>query len=353
MVRGIDACSNEIGCRPEVFAQGYRYLSDILFTKTPSNEDFRLYMTYHAGEDFLDIVDGLRAIDEAVLFCGLHRGSRIGHALALGVNPFDYYGYKSGILTIEKQVLLDDIAWLLCKTEEVGSNMDYKLKSSLEEKFYLLFEETYGHILPEISIREYYLGWKLRGDNPEIYQTGIDRNDIKYHSGFNKYSLNPWIPGTIRGSGKKAAALFRAYHYDGTVYKKGSERCTFKIEENYAQAVYDLQEKMIRQIAYGGIAIESNPSSNYLIGTISKYEEHPIFRFNAGKLLKDVPETAMNVSINTDDQGVFDTMLENEYALMALALRKARDSEGYRYDIEAIYEWIDSVRKMGIGQVFR
>lgn len=46
-------------------------------------------------------------------------------------------------------------------------------------------------------------------------------------------------------------------------------------------------------------------------------------------------------------------MLENEYALMALALKKAKDKEGkVSYDQENIYEWIDYVRKMGIEQVF-
>ena len=63
--------------------------------------------------------------------------------------------------------------------------------------------------------------------------------------------------------------------------------------------------------------------------------------------------TSLSVSINTDDQGVFDTLLENEYALMALALMKAKDKDSSPiYDIEDIYEWIDYVRKMGIEQAF-
>lgn len=46
---------------------------------------------------------------------------------------------------------------------------------------------------------------------------------------------------------------------------------------------------------------------------------------------------SLSVSINTDDQGVFDTLLENEYALMVLALEKAKDEEGNKlYDIEDI-----------------
>ena len=61
-------------------------------------------------------------------------------------------------------------------------------------------------------------------------------------------------------------------------------------------------------------------------------------------------------SINSylyDDQGVFDTLLENEYGLMALALKKATDEDlNTLYDIEDIYEWIDYVRSMGVNQVF-
>lgn len=63
---------------------------------------------------------------------------------------------------------------------------------------------------------------------------------------------------------------------------------------------------------------------------------------------------SLSVSINTDDQGVFDTLLENEYALMTLALKKAIGEENHLlYDLEDIYEWIDYVRRMGIEQTFR
>ena len=72
-IRGIDASSEEIVCRPEVFAQAFRFLRNLavshvdymtgVVTQMPD-----LCITYHVGEDFLDIIDGLRAIDEAVVF---------------------------------------------------------------------------------------------------------------------------------------------------------------------------------------------------------------------------------------------------------------------------------------------
>lgn len=72
------------------------------------------------GEDFLDIADGLRAIDEAILFCGLERGSRLGHALALGIDSYEYYKYKGYKMILPKQILIDDIAWILQKANETG-----------------------------------------------------------------------------------------------------------------------------------------------------------------------------------------------------------------------------------------
>lgn len=47
----------------------------------------RLGRTIHVGEDFLDPVTGLREISEAIEHLGLTRGDRLGHALALGLNP--------------------------------------------------------------------------------------------------------------------------------------------------------------------------------------------------------------------------------------------------------------------------
>lgn len=148
--------------------------------------------------------------------------------------------------------------------------------------------------------------------------------------------------------------IYYSYHFNEKIRKKGNEIVEFKIDRAYINLTRQLQDKMIRQLVNIGIGIETNPSSNYLIGTIKKYEEHPIIRFNSRKLKAVEPNMSLSVSINTDDQGVFDTLLENEYALMALALKKAIDEENHSlYDLEDIYEWIDYVRRMGIEQTFR
>ncbi|MCM1026290.1 MAG: hypothetical protein NC432_07625 [Roseburia sp.] len=57
-ILGIDACAQEIGCRPEVFAPIFRFLSGHIVEDIPGIQKVpQLKMTYHVGEDFLDIVD--------------------------------------------------------------------------------------------------------------------------------------------------------------------------------------------------------------------------------------------------------------------------------------------------------
>ena len=60
--------------------------------------------------------------------------------------------------------------------------------------------------------------------------------------------------------------------------------------------------------------------------------------------LEECPQ--LPVCINTDDQGIFSTYLDNEYALLALALEKAKDENGHnKYKRSMIYEWINNIRE--------
>jgi len=118
---GIDAASHEVNCRPENFGQVFRYLSnshlDYPFLGYPPDKIYlpQLKKTYHAGEDFYDIIDGLRAIDEAILFLELKHGDRIGHGVALGINPEKYYKTRPYI-AMPLQNALDNCAWILYYT---------------------------------------------------------------------------------------------------------------------------------------------------------------------------------------------------------------------------------------------
>lgn len=55
-------------------------------TKDSYTQSKKLNFTYHIGQDFFDIADGLRAVDELLIFCGVERGNRLGDALSLRIN---------------------------------------------------------------------------------------------------------------------------------------------------------------------------------------------------------------------------------------------------------------------------
>lgn len=195
------------------------------------------------------------------------------------------------------------------------------------------------------------------GDLPELYAEGffdekefIRRNrDFlvnSYNSERYEYRRNPEI-----------AFLYYLYHYNQNVRKEGARIQEFVVSKYYVKAVAEIQSAFQKKIAKNGIAIETNPSSNFLIGTFRKYEKHPIIRFFNKGLVHD-PEKLEScpqipASVNTDDQGVFNTSLENEYALLACAMESLTDEQGKplynRYDI---YDWLDQIRSMGNEQSF-
>lgn len=107
--RAIDAASSEFACRPEVFSQTFRFLRYHGFDAT-----------FHAGEDYYDIADGLRAIDEAINFLQLRSGDRLGHALALGIDAEKYYVSRHNNTALPTQWMLDNVVWLLMKSRQAG-----------------------------------------------------------------------------------------------------------------------------------------------------------------------------------------------------------------------------------------
>lgn len=367
-VYGIDACSPEIGCRPEVFAQAFRFLrheQNCLWLEKEGKIP-RLGISYHVGEDFLDIVDGLRAIDETMIFLNMEHGDRLGHALALGVSPYDWYQSKGYKLLLPKQDHLDNIVWLHEKIRKYGiTGMDTFLLT-LEREYVHCFNYIYRESFQpdmewnryDFDINVYYDAWKLRGDLPECYFCG-SYNKIKNYSEWDRYSINERIPelNAIRKN-PETTALFYLYHYNKAVKKKGKEIQEIHINFDMVKAVAEVQKRMQKEVLKKGICIETNPSSNCLIGTFKEYQKHPIKNFYNLGLTNDMQELEkcpqLQVSINTDDQGVFCTSLENEYALIALSMEKQQDKDGNpMYNKTMIYEWLDRIRKMGLNHSFK
>lgn len=377
-VSGIDACSEEIDCRPEVFACQFRRLRQhrIPFTNMTTTPPFpSLRITYHAGEDFLDPIDGLRAISEAIRFCEMTGGDRLGHALALGVDLEEWYSVKEHHVLLRKQAILDNLVWLYGQMHQYNIE-NPEAEGYIQKYFKKYFTEIYTRnlstnhsLLYSVDVMDYYASFGLRGNDPFLY---IDNLDINGDGREKKISIfkekleeakkdDPWR--ILRGTDtydELSNILYHYYHFNYNMKKTSDGIDEISVPRCIIDAVCMLQEKMRYDISSKNIGIECNPSSNFLIGTFKDYSKHPIFRFNNRYLFPHYDARSQEhnpyilASINTDDLGIFNTSLENEYALIACALEEY--NEYCRKDQiippDNIYKWLDNIRQNGLEQSF-
>lgn len=377
MVAGLDAANSEIFCRPEVFAQAFRFLRGHEIKIDEEVEDYPkdLNVTYHVGEDFLDIADGLRAVEEAMIFLNLGNGDRLGHALVLGTDVRTYYEKRYFTVCASRQVILDNLAWLHHKCIRLTGYT--QLCGWLEIMFLKYFSEVYGNnqesdesIIDTFfkgeknqdlsdDINDYYLSWLLRGDSPiigtELSSDNLNQLTTTIDKLWVYAGMNHQVCAEVALKNERARELFDAYHSYKNA-KRGYLGDTLTIPSMYRDEWVDLLEKIQQQllgkVEKRHISIECNPSSNFKIGEIERYDEHPILKFFNYGLNTPYPQHDIAVSINTDDQGVFSTSLEREYSLMALAVERNRD-RNYENSPRAIWEWLDRVREISMEQRFK
>ena len=96
---------------------------------------------------------------------------------------------------------------------------------------------------------------------------------------------------------------------------------------------------------------ESNPSSNFLISRLDKTIELPVFKLFPIEATEN-DAIRLNVSVNTDDQGVFYTSLVKEYTLLAGALQNEHNNKLRKYDNDKILTWIERLVDNGKNQCF-
>ena len=328
---GVDAAGGETNCRPEVFAHLFRYC------RKRGMRNF----TYHVGEDFYDVTEGLRSIDEAVKFLQLTEGNRLGHCIALGIDARNYYAQRHRMVIMPKQLLLDNVVWLLCfcKRHHVGL---LGLGTKLEK----YAEKLYGDIGYEqpYDMTTYRNSMLLRG------------NDLKTYKNANSYwftTANDDAPEALKaGYCEKAKRLCQQYFTDSVVYKKGflsSE--DFNIPYQYERVIKKVQNKMMKLLSSKKIFIETNPTSNVRIGQLRQYDELPSFRFSK---IRKRPSQDILISVNTDDKGIFATSLHREFSLLALALLKQRHKgEVHKWDKHMVYQYVGHLACAGQKQRFR
>lgn len=121
-IAGVDFAGSDTEKRPRDFEDIIKYLRD----KGIDN------LTYHVGENFYDLVDGLRAIDEIITDLNWQKPNRLAHLLALFTDADKYYEQKHYTVTMPRKMLLDNLEWVRKNAPEGVDTNDFVLPNDIQ-----------------------------------------------------------------------------------------------------------------------------------------------------------------------------------------------------------------------------
>lgn len=339
-VVGIDAAAKENATEPWVFAPVFkaarsskRIIPYVYKQYGKTGNIQNLGFTYHVGEDFRHIASGLRHIDEILTHFDYRSGDRLGHALALGVD-IDYLVSLNSIVAVPIMEYLEDLLWMwqyVNSTGDVG-----KIPDNLEFKIMETARLIYDYNINGIDV---YTLWRVYQDKFKLFKdTGVHKEGINGECRILNKLKNTderWEYNELLMS-----------HFCPCFYERYHKPIFVQVNTN-VEFYKELQRSLIKKVERMGVYVETNPTSNTVIGDIPSIFDHPIIRLNnRGLNIPNSTESCVLVSINSDDPVVFSTHVENEISYIYYSLLNA----GCRRE-EAL-EWIDKIRRHGIDSSF-
>lgn len=329
VVRGIDVCTDELGVPNWVMAplvsrvktaarQASATLSREFGVSVPP-----LRTTVHAGEDFVHLLTGLRNLDDAMRCYKIAEGDRIGHALALGVDPDDWTARAGRIAMTLEERLWDLVYVWRCATRPSGSPLS-AWTQLVEREIARLSGEIFQEPVPPYELR-----WHVHAlqDWRELYRAGFPDGPVPRFDKVRKSRMNRLVE----------------YLTDANLFNRGRQiEWIDPIDER--EMLKHLQREIRCTLGALGVAVEVNPTSNLLIGDLGEFTRHPLWRMNPPRGDGDAPP--VSVCIGSDDPLVFASDLRNEYQCLADAMA------GSGLSAEQTWRWLNRVRKCGLETRF-
>ncbi|OCL85384.1 amidohydrolase family protein [Arcobacter porcinus] len=277
-LNAIDAAGNELYSRPEAFASSFRYIRE----ETKKRFNKHINMTFHAGEDFVHIVSGIRYIYEAVVFLDMNSKDRIGHATALGLNP-----------KIWKKKLNNTI---IMKEGEYLDNLFFIIEMIKEEKRYC------------IEIKNLLKAFKQTSE--DVYSKKFSRKSYK------KFFEHKWLTRkeACKQLTKNELEIFDKYHNIHSYYKY-NKLITVDLNCISDDIIIFIQNKILSLLKEKDIAIETMITSNTRISFYNKFKDHHILQWLQNP-------NAPNIILASDDPGIFNNNLYLEYFILYNLLEK-------------------------------
>ena len=330
--RGIDLCADEAGVPIWVMAPLVRWVREAGRAGAKELQERRLTgisppkITVHAGEDFIHLLTGLRRLDDAIQYLGLEEGDRIGHGLALGLDPETWFERVGRIVQTREERLFDLVWEWACYAHRgvaVESTRLAYLESSVARLGRLIFG---GSPTPEDIVQFV----ELLHCEHELKALGFPNRSMCQAS-------TSTGPG---GERSKSRHLMQEYLRSTQVWGNGRVLETIVISDlgHELEALCSLQRALRQSVGALGLTVEVNPSSNLMIAGLGLLDEHPIWRLS--QPLDDIPP--LSVCIGSDDPLTFATNLPHEYQQLFDAMVLAGKSH------EVALGWLDKSRESGM-----
>ena len=325
VVRGLDVCSDELavptwivrlllGHVQDAARSGARYLRHTRHIMLPP-----LRTTVHAGEDFAHLLTGLRHVHEAMELLEMREGDRIGHGMALGMDP-EIWAARAGRVAMPLEDRVLDLAWEWTWWTRRGSGADAARLAYLARAIALLGRRWFQRSVLPLQIEH------LRDDLGDVHNLRA--------VGFPA--------DRMRGKGDRLKLLYR-FLTDRPTFLRGRE--TLWIDPaGEVDALNRIGASLRLEVARSGLAIEVNPTSNLLVGDLGDLSTHPLWRLAPPRSRPDLPP--LTVTVGSDDPLVFNCRLPGEYQLLFDSLVLAGLT-----DMEAL-NWLDQLRRNGLERRF-
>ena len=333
-IRGIDLCADEAGVPIWVMAPLVRWVREAGRSVHMNFQDKRgdgipqLRATVHAGEDFVNLLTGLRRIDDAIRHLEMEEGDRIGHGVALGLDP-EAWIKRTGRVIQTREERLFDLVWEWNCYANQGVGVESGRLAYVQSNIIRLAREMFdvsAPLTPEDLI--HFVG-ELHCEQ-QLKALGFpDRS---------RY-LAPTV-GRSEGDETESRKLMRDYLRNTRVWRNGRVLETIVFDElgHELEALRSLQRSLRQKVGMLGLTVEVNPSSNLLISDLGHLEEHPIWRLS--QPLDEV--LPLSVCIGSDDPLTFATNLPHEYQLLFDRMVQAGQSH------EVALDWLDKAREAGM-----
>lgn len=364
-VVGLDVASEELYAEPWVYAPVYRKARNRYNTYPiqlgTGNFVQNIGFTYHVGEDYHHVISGLRHIDEVLTYFGYKAGDRLGHGLALQVD-LEEWAHNNEVTVLPKMEYLEDLLWLWSLCSEAPSHL-LKYMPGLEKEIMELASELYcnvkglnPHILCSAYKRKFLdLDEHFCRQMESLYllPTKSSRLHSTPHrlSSQRSFCARVWQDSQALDCPMTSGDLIWDEHkllltHYCPVYEHCYQQPHFVFTNADKLALYQVvQEHMRQKVQHMGVYVETNPTSNLLIGDIRSLQEYPIDTLN-DRQLQEIGHTAVLISVNSDDPLIFTTNVENELALVYHILLYRGIAR------EQVIAWIDKVRKYGLNSSF-